>query len=65
MSRWTQACPALEAASTQGSALVAAHPYSEDDWSARRATRRIWRERDALRGLIHRYELFNRREVFS
>lgn len=57
--------PALEAANDQGAAVVAAHPYTATDWTAQRATRRIWRERETLRGLIHRYELFNRREVFS
>jgi hypothetical protein len=30
-----------------------------------RPTRRIWRERKSLKGLIHRYELFNRRETFA
>jgi predicted metal-dependent phosphoesterase TrpH len=57
--------PALEAANDQGAAIVAAHPYSAADWTPLRPTRRLWRERDALRGLIHRYELFNRTEVFS
>lgn len=57
--------PALEAANDQGAAVVAAHPYSGTDVTPLRPTRRIWREREALRGLIHRYELFNRREVFG
>jgi predicted metal-dependent phosphoesterase TrpH len=57
--------PALEAANDQGAAVVAAHPYAASDWTPMRPTRRLWREREALRGLIHRYELFNRREVFS
>jgi predicted metal-dependent phosphoesterase TrpH len=57
--------PALETANDQGAAVVAAHPYSASDWTPQRPTRRIWHEREALRGLIHRYELFNRREVFS
>jgi predicted metal-dependent phosphoesterase TrpH len=57
--------PALEAANDQGAAVVAAHPYSGLDLTPLRPTRRIWRERQALRGLIHRYELFNRRETFS
>lgn len=57
--------PALEAANDQGAAVVAAHPYSGVDPSPRRPTCRIWREREALRGLIHRYELFNRRETFG
>jgi predicted metal-dependent phosphoesterase TrpH len=56
---------ALEAANEQGAAVVAAHPYSGSDATPLRATRRIWRERKALRELFHRYELFNRREVFG
>lgn len=57
--------PALESANDQGAAVVAAHPYSGLDPSPRRPTCRIWRERQELRGLIHRYELFNRRETFG
>ena len=57
--------PALEAANDQNAAVVAAHPYSDADWTPLRPTRRIWREREALRDLIHRYELFNRRETFG
>jgi len=56
---------ALEAANDQGAAVVAAHPYSGLDVTPLRPTRRIWHEREALRGLIHRYELFNRRETFA
>jgi predicted metal-dependent phosphoesterase TrpH len=57
--------PALEAANRQGAALIAAHPYSDRDSTPLRATRRIWRERELFRDLIHRYELFNRRETFA
>lgn len=56
---------ALEAANEQGAAVIAAHPYSDEDRSPLRPTRRICREHDALRGLIHRYELFNRAETFA
>jgi predicted metal-dependent phosphoesterase TrpH len=56
--------PALEAAHEQGAAVIAAHPYSGDDATPLRATRRFWRDR-ALGDLVHRYELFNRREVFA
>ena len=56
---------ALEAANEQGAALIAAHPYSADDWTPLRPTRRIAQELGTFRGLIHRYELFNRDEVFS
>jgi hypothetical protein len=57
--------PALEAANDQGAALVAAHPYCDRDWTPLRPTRRIARERETFRGLIHRYELFNRNETFG
>jgi hypothetical protein len=56
---------ALEAANRQGAALIAAHPYSDVDSTPLRATRRIWREREIFRDLIHRFELFNRTEVFT
>jgi predicted metal-dependent phosphoesterase TrpH len=56
---------AVEAANRQGAALIAAHPYSNLDSTPLRATRRIWRERGIFRDLIHRYELFNRNEVFA
>jgi predicted metal-dependent phosphoesterase TrpH len=56
---------ALEAAHHQGAAVIAAHPYSDADSTPLRATRRIWRERETFRDLIHRYELFNRNEVFA
>jgi predicted metal-dependent phosphoesterase TrpH len=57
---------ALEAAANeQGAALVAARPYRTGDWTPLRPTRRIACELDTFRELIHRYELFNRHEVFS
>lgn len=56
---------ALEAAHEQGAAVVAAHPYTAADTTPLRATRRIWQDRELLGDLIHRYELFNRREVFA
>jgi predicted metal-dependent phosphoesterase TrpH len=56
---------ALEAANDLHAAVVAAHPYSPDDVTSLRATRRIARELDTFRPLVHRYELFNRDEVFS
>jgi predicted metal-dependent phosphoesterase TrpH len=57
--------PALEAAGSQGAAIVAAHPYCDRDSTPLRPTRRIAREIDTFRGLIHRYELFNRNEAFG
>jgi predicted metal-dependent phosphoesterase TrpH len=56
---------AAQAAEYQGAALVAAHPYSDIDATPFRATLRIWRELDEFRQLVHRFELFNRFEVFS
>src|SRR5258705_8687243 len=56
---------ALEAANRQGAALIAAHSYSDRDSTPLRATRRVWRERELFRDLIHRYELFNRNETFA
>jgi hypothetical protein len=52
-------------AERQGAALVAAHPYAESEATPFRATLRVWRELDAFRQLVHRFELFNRFEVFS
>ena len=57
--------PALESARAQGAALIAAHPYAADDWTPLRPTRRVSREREVFAELVHRYELFNRNEVFS
>jgi predicted metal-dependent phosphoesterase TrpH len=56
---------ALEAANDLRAAVIAAHPYSSGDMSPLRATRRIARELETFRALVHRYELFNRNEVFS
>jgi predicted metal-dependent phosphoesterase TrpH len=56
---------AARAADNHGAALVAAHPYSDCDLTPLRATLRIWRELDEFRQLVHRFELFNRFEVFS
>jgi predicted metal-dependent phosphoesterase TrpH len=56
---------ALETANDLHAAVVAAHPYSPDDMTSLRATRRIARELETFRPLVHRYELFNRDEVFA
>jgi hypothetical protein len=45
--------------------VVAAHPYTAGDLTALRPTCRIARERELFAPLVHRYELFNRDEVFS
>jgi 3',5'-nucleoside bisphosphate phosphatase len=56
---------ALEAANDLRSAVVAAHPYAAGDLTSMRPTRRIAREPETFRALVHRYELFNRDEVFG
>jgi predicted metal-dependent phosphoesterase TrpH len=56
---------ALEAAHDQRAAVIAAHPYTAADVTSMRPTRRIARELETFRPLVHRYELFNRTEVFS
>jgi hypothetical protein len=57
--------PALEAANDLRAAVVAAHPYAAADVTLMRPTRRIARELDVFRPLVHRYELFNRDEIFT
>jgi hypothetical protein len=56
---------ALEAANAAGAAIVAAHPYGAGDRTAIRPTRRIASEPETFASLVHRYELFNRDEVFG
>jgi len=57
---------AMSAARSHGAAIVAAHPHDEDaEAPPERVTRRFWREWRLLGGLIDRFELFNRREVFG
>jgi hypothetical protein len=56
---------ALEAANDLRAAVVAAHPYAVGDVTSLRATRRIAGQLETFRPLVHRYELFNRHEVFS
>lgn len=56
---------ALEAANDLRAAVVAAHPYAAGDLTSMRPTRRIACELDTFRPLVHRYELFNRDEVFG
>lgn len=57
---------AMSEARSHGAAIVAAHPHSDQgSLIPERTTRRFWREWQILGGLIDRYELFNRHEVFS
>ena len=56
---------AMRTAAEAGAALVAAHPNSsEPATSAGRLTRRFARDAE-LRGLAHRFELFNRTQLFG
>jgi predicted metal-dependent phosphoesterase TrpH len=55
---------AMETARAAGAALIAAHPYDvEPSPSASRLTQRFARDR-SLAGLAHRFELFNRSQLF-
>jgi hypothetical protein len=56
---------ALEAANDLRAAVIAAHPYAAGDLTSMRPTRRVAREPETFRPLVHRYELFNRDEVFG
>jgi predicted metal-dependent phosphoesterase TrpH len=56
---------AIETAVQAGAAVVAAHPYDGEQPSLRtRSTRRFARD-EVLRQLVHRFELFNRTQLFA
>ena len=59
--------PALRRARTAGAALIAAHPYrrGDGDIPPHRPTQRFSRHWRELAGLVDRWELFNRRELFA
>jgi predicted metal-dependent phosphoesterase TrpH len=52
-------------ARAEGAAIVGAHPYSSSDWTPLRATRRLFRERELFRDIVDRWELANRKELFT
>jgi predicted metal-dependent phosphoesterase TrpH len=56
--------PAMVRARAAGAAIVAAHPNGPERHPASRGTRFFWRHWAELDGLIDRFELFNRRQVF-
>jgi hypothetical protein len=56
---------AILGARGDGAAIVGAHPYSPSDWTPLRPTRRLFRELDLFRGIVDRWELLNRREIFA
>jgi predicted metal-dependent phosphoesterase TrpH len=55
---------AMRRARAAGAAIVAAHPNGREPHPASRGTRFFWRHWAELDGLIDRFELFNRRQVF-
>lgn len=57
--------PALSRARAAGAAIVAAHPHDDASDDPQRTTRRFFREWRTLGGLVDRFELFNRRDVFG
>jgi predicted metal-dependent phosphoesterase TrpH len=55
---------AIQLAAEAGAAIIAAHPYDcSPQPSSSRLTQRF-AEDEALRGLVHRFELFNRTQLF-
>jgi hypothetical protein len=56
---------AILGARAEGAAIVGAHPYSPTDWTPLRPTRRFFRELELFRGIVDRWELANRKEIFS
>jgi predicted metal-dependent phosphoesterase TrpH len=56
---------AMRTAADAGAAIIAAHPYNGESAPSRsRVTQRFARD-EALRGLAHRFELFNRTQLFG
>jgi predicted metal-dependent phosphoesterase TrpH len=56
---------AMDAAALAGAAIIAAHPFSAEPCAPHsRLTQRFARD-EALRGLAHRFELFNRTTLFG
>ena len=55
---------AMRRARATGASIIAAHPNGPEPHPASRGTRFFWRHWADLDGLIDRFELFNRRQVF-
>lgn len=55
---------AMKTAAEAGAAIIAAHPYDGESAPNGRLTKRFARD-VALRGLAHRFELFNRTQLFG
>jgi predicted metal-dependent phosphoesterase TrpH len=57
---------AMARARENGAAIIAAHPYGVSRGPrASRTTQRFARDRHSLRGLVDRYELFNREDLYA
>jgi hypothetical protein len=56
---------AIRAANRAGAAIVAAHPYGREPASHRSRLTRRWAVDQELRRATHRYELFNRNQLFA
>jgi predicted metal-dependent phosphoesterase TrpH len=56
---------AIRAANRAGAAIVAAHPYGREAASHRSRLTRRWSVDHELRRSTHRYELFNRNQLFA
>jgi 3',5'-nucleoside bisphosphate phosphatase len=56
---------ALASARAHGAALIAAHPYSPIELAVATRGTAAWGARPELRGLVDRFELFNRETLFG
>ena len=59
---------AIRSAAEAGAAIIAAHPFDSAHVDAAAAASRLTRrfaDDEALRGLVHRFELFNRTQLFG
>lgn len=56
---------AIRAAARLGAAIVAAHPYASEPAPARSRLTERWALDTTLRDLAHRFELFNRNQLFG
>jgi 3',5'-nucleoside bisphosphate phosphatase len=56
---------AISSASTAGAAVIAAHPYAAESAESHSRLTKRWACDDALRALAHRFELFNRTQLYG
>jgi predicted metal-dependent phosphoesterase TrpH len=56
---------AMQTAAEAGAAIVAAHPYDGQPAPSRSGVTRRFARDEKLRGLAHRFELFNRNQLFG